>query len=105
MLSKPTKDGKNPMCELLVIIETGDVLAVFPDNHAFGGMELTNPAWRVVKVPGVVETDVGDLTSIGAASSLHGPRAFRLFYLNPQMLGETLSLETLRSIQTRRDTR
>lgn len=94
------------MCELLVIVETGDVLVIFSDNHEFGGMELSNPAWRVIKVPEVDITILANLTSPGVATIPHGPTTFRLFFLNPTMLpvaGETISLAALRAIQTKRD--
>lgn len=31
----------------------GDVIVVMPDGHGWGRMELNNPDWRIVKIPGV----------------------------------------------------
>ena len=34
-------------------LKPGDVVTVAPDGHEWSQTELTNPAWRIVKVPGV----------------------------------------------------
>lgn len=32
-------------------LSRGDVVAALPDGHPFSERELTNPAWRIVRVP------------------------------------------------------
>lgn len=49
------KDKKNLNSETLDarLTKRGDVIVVVPDGHNWGKEELTNPDWRIVKVPAV----------------------------------------------------
>lgn len=69
-------DGRQPMCELLLRVTNsalrgdplfdskasrrGDVIVVVPDGWAWGAKELTNPFWRIVKLPNV-SLSVGEM--------------------------------------------
>lgn len=35
----------------------GDVIAYFPDGHQWGREELSNPDWRIVRVPGLSDIE------------------------------------------------
>lgn len=47
IIDRPTSDGS----------KRGDVIAVGADGHGWSLAELTNPLWRIVRVP-VTETEV-----------------------------------------------
>lgn len=36
--------------------ERGCVICIMPDNHSWSNAELTNPEWRIIKVPGINPT-------------------------------------------------
>lgn len=54
----------------------GDVIVVMPDGWGWGKQELTNPEWRIVKLPGV---------SVSEASTFLGPE-FDTDPLNPSRM-------------------
>lgn len=66
------------MCELLVrtvdktnddpyldaqLTKRGDVVVIVPDGHEWSEAERSNPHWRILKFPGVPESDLASLTA------------------------------------------
>lgn len=52
----------DPAADLLCT-KAGDVIVIKPDGWSWGAAELTNPEWRIVKLPGIdisVFSDMGD---------------------------------------------
>lgn len=39
----------------------GDVIAVKPDGHIWGTMEVANPEWRIVRIPGLPQAEADAL--------------------------------------------
>lgn len=91
-------DGGRPMCEVLVrvankanddpyrtaqLLQRGDVVVVVEDEHAWGPAELSNPDWRILKLPNVsVNAALAFLgpeldSNPGKPSLMLRPRAFR----------------------------
>lgn len=45
------------------LTKAGDVIHYWPDGHDWGHEELTNPDWRVVRVPGLTEAEAEALVA------------------------------------------
>lgn len=41
------------------LTKRGHVIVAMPDGHDWGLQELTNPDWRIVRVPGISEAEAG----------------------------------------------
>lgn len=44
-----------------MVAQAGDVVVVVPDGHQWGREEISNPEWRIVRLPGVAESALADL--------------------------------------------
>lgn len=86
------KIGSTPAKDILSS-KAGDVVVVCPDGWEWSQMELSSPAWKIIKMPGVDPAALNDLVRIGNGRrrdrkiDLSGPAAVRLLAApNPLVL-------------------
>lgn len=46
-----------------MISKRGDVIVIVPDGHPWSAAELSAPFWRIVKIPGLPESELAYLSS------------------------------------------
>ena len=71
--------------------KVGDVLAAVDETHIFGIVENTDPKWRILILPGVDVSAVGNLLSSEVATAPINPYApntlqYRGYYINSSMV-------------------
>lgn len=68
----------------LQCLKRGDVVSICEDGHTWGTVELANPDWRIVTIPGVAVEDLEGLLmpEIDVDSKAPTPKRRRMFNLN-----------------------
>lgn len=57
--------------------EAGDVIVFAPDGHIWGRKEVSNPEWRIVRVPGLDRVRAEALTASEVPTAMGGNRLLR----------------------------